>query len=107
MIFRNTLRYLNILDKVHNVMCNRNSPILANPLKIVILVELFFVAYPAKTQILLFLCEMLFEITLELMVQKKLGRKFMWPIVEVEVWRKRVNMVDKWDQMGQDMPKYI
>ena len=72
-----------------------------------ILVELFFVAHPAKTQILLFLCEILFEITLELMVQKKLGRKFMWPIVEVEVWRKRVNMVDKWDQMGQDMPKYI
>ena len=70
-------------------------------------VELFFVAHPAKTQILLFLCEILFEITLELMVQKKLGRKFMRPIVEVEVWRKRVNMVDKWDQMGQDMPKYI
>ena len=30
----------------------------------------------------------------------------MWPIVEVEVWRKRVNMEDRWGQMEQDMPKY-
>ena len=31
------------------------------------------------------LSELLSEITPELMVQKKLGVKFMWPIVEVEV----------------------
>ena len=53
-----------------------------------------------------FLCGLLSEITPGLMVQKKLGGKFMWPIVEVEVWRKRVNMEDRWGQMEQDMPKY-
>ena len=51
-----------------------------------------------------FLCGMLSEITARLMVQKKLGRKFMWPVAEVE---KGVNIKDGWGEIGQDTQKSV